>query len=112
MRTLYVLSVLLVGMAQSQAEPALSEMEIRYVKACMNAGDTAAYCRCELPIARNLATDSQLEIIIRINELPNDQAREEYLQKMPSDEATSILRLAELVNNAALKQCPDVRKQT
>jgi hypothetical protein len=115
MRTLSLMNCMLaVGIVQAyaQAPQVPADLQARYIKACIHAGDTEGYCRCEFNIVKdNKGAMALIDVLIRINELPDDEARKSYFAKLSADEAQRIIFVADEINGVALKKCPDVRPQ-
>jgi hypothetical protein len=122
MRILYVVSLLLAVCVSTHAQAQLSPMpgqtatdlESRFVKACVKDGDTEAYCRCDFAATREVVKDaSQLEFIVALGEklagLPEDQ-QDAILKGLPPDQLQWLIDLAQQLEPVVTK-CPDYKQR-
>ena len=73
MRILYALSLMLALSVGPSALAQQTNLEARYVKACMKDGDTDAFCRCEFANTRKATTRSLHGLLMFRKRLPGSQ---------------------------------------
>lgn len=108
MRVLYAVSVALTVLA-SQALAQTTNLEERYVKACMKDGDTDAYCRCDFSISVKIVKDpKELELIVALTEKMaglSEDDQQAILKKLPQDRMTRLIELSGVME-PLVQKCP------
>ena len=114
MRILYALSLMLALSVGPSALAQQTNLEARYVKACMKDGDTDAFCRCEFANTRKaVKDDKELAWVVDVSEKVAGQSEEQVgaiLKQLPPEQLQRIMAWSEELEPLS-KKCPDYKEK-